>query len=44
MYEELKLREELRQLKEEIKKGNSNQSIINRIYEIELLLANVYYY
>ena len=43
MYEVMKLQEELRELRKEVKEGNANSSIIERIFNIELLLANVYY-
>jgi hypothetical protein len=43
MYRVLKLMEELRQLKEICKRGEQNQYVIDRIFEIEMLLDNVYY-
>ncbi len=42
MYQIMKLREELRVLKEEVKRGEQSQATINRIFEIEMLLDNVY--
>ena len=43
MYRKMKLIEELRELKQEIRKGNACQAIINRIFEIEMILDNIYY-
>lgn len=42
MYQVMKLREELRALKEEVKRGEQSQATIDRIFEIEMLLSNVY--
>ena len=42
MYQIMKLREELRELKEEVKRGEQSQATIDRIFEIEMLLDNVY--
>ena len=42
-YELMKLMDELRVLKEKVKGGEQCQATINRIFEIEMLLANVYY-
>lgn len=44
MYRVYALEQELRELKEEIKKGNASQAIINRIFEIEMELDNIYWY
>ena len=39
-----KVKEEAKEeVREEVKEGNANSSIIERIFNIELLLANVYY-
>lgn len=43
MYQILKLKNELQELRNEVRKGNANQAIINRIFEIEMLLDNIYY-
>lgn len=43
MYRVMKLLEELKYLKEICKRGEQNQAVINRIFEIEMLLDNVYY-
>lgn len=38
-----KLKDELHGLKEAVRRGEANQAIINRIFEIEMLLDNIYY-
>lgn len=43
MYQYMKLIEELRKLKEICKKGEQDKYIIDRIFEIEMLLDNVYW-
>lgn len=43
MYRVMKLLKELEYLKEICKRGEQNQAVINRIFEIEMLLDNVYY-
>ena len=41
-YTVIKLTEELKELREICRKGEQNQAVINRIFEIEMLLDNVY--
>ena len=42
-YRIQKLKDERATLKEEIRKGNATKAIIDRIFEINLLLDNIYY-
>ena len=44
MYQVMKLQEELRRLRQEVKSGEQRQATIDRIFEIEMLLANIYCY
>lgn len=43
MYELMRLEDELNDLKIKVKNGEQCQSIIDRIFEIEMLLDNIYY-
>lgn len=43
MYEVMKLEDELKRLRKIIRTGEATQEIINRVFEIQLLLDNVYY-
>ena len=44
MYEVLKLYDELRKLNAVVKSGEATRIVIDRIFEIQMLLDNVYCY
>ena len=43
MYQIMKFEQELAELRATCKAGEQNQATINRIFEIQLVLDNVYY-
>lgn len=43
MYQILKLEAELKELREACRRGEQTQAIVNRIFELELELDNIYY-
>ena len=43
MYEKIRLEQELKALQEKLKRGEADQATINRVFEIELKLDNIYY-
>ena len=43
MYEKIRLEQELKALQEKLKRGEADKATIDRVFEIELKLDNIFY-